>query len=88
MICTMWKMSYSLKGSNKITYLKVQELIWEKFNDSTSGCGKQWYPHALYIFELCISVIDDSIHMMCDSMKSVFELWKCSTVYRFINVIF
>ena len=49
----------------QLNYLLVGTRIdAEKFKDSTSGHGKQWYPHALYIFELCISLIDDSINIM------------------------
>ena len=52
----------------QLNYLLVGTKIdAEKFKNSTSGCGKQeWYPHALlYIFELWITLIDDSINIMC-----------------------
>ena len=49
----------------KLNYLLVGTRIdAEKFKDNTSGRGKEWYPHALYIFELCISLIDESVKFL------------------------
>ena len=79
MICTKWKI---LHHDSRLLRGLIKSLTCRNKNWYSTSCqGKQWY----YIFELCICWTDYSIHMMWD-VKSVFELWNCSTVHTFIHL--
>ena len=74
--------------SNKITDFKLQKLIWKKFKNSTSGHGKQWYPHPLYIW--IISKLNwYIIHMMRDTKSFLkyanFQLHIYLYIFKFFT---